>query len=172
MRTWTLGVIVGTIALASACTQAAPPAPAPPPDDHAAAEAAIRAKDEAWAKSAADNKADTWMTYYTDDVAAFAPGEPMAVGTAAVRKTMDNFLATPALKVSWTTKKVEAAKSGDLGYSYGTYEMTFKDAKGKAMSDHGKYVEVWRKQADGSWKCSADIFNSDLPAPVAVKPSR
>jgi ketosteroid isomerase-like protein len=168
MRIRSIGLIIGALAVAAGCAQPAP-APAPPPDEHAAAEAAIRAADEAWAKSAADNNVDTWMSHYTDDVATFAPGEPMAVGTDAVRKSMVAFLGTPALKVSWKTAKVEAAKSGELGYSYGTYEMTFKDAKGKALSDHGKYVETWRKQADGSWKCAADIFNSDLAAPVPVK---
>ena len=35
--------------------------------------------------------------------------------------------------------------------------------------DHGKYVEVWNKQADGKWKAVADIFNSDLP--VATPPA-
>jgi ketosteroid isomerase-like protein len=73
------------------------------------------------------------------------------------------FLATPGLKVSWKTTKVEAAKSGEIGYSYGTYEMTFNDAKGKPMSDRGKYLEVWKKQSDGTWKCAADMFSSDLP---------
>jgi len=38
-----------------------------------------------------------------------------------------------------------------------------KDPKGVASADHGKFVEVWRKQADGKWKCAVDIFNSDIP---------
>ena len=32
------------------------------------------------------------------------------------------------------------------------------------VADRGKFVEVWKKQADGKWKVVADIFNSDLPA--------
>jgi ketosteroid isomerase-like protein len=45
--------------------------------------------------------------------------------------------------------------------------MTVKDAKGKSVPDRGKLIEVFRKQADGSWKTVADMFNSDLPAPAA-----
>jgi ketosteroid isomerase-like protein len=161
-------LLVGfAVALASSCTSAPPPAPAPPPDEHAAAEAAIRAADEEWAQSAAANNVETWLSHYSDDVAVLPPNEPMAVGKNAARKTMEAFLATPGLKVTWKTQKVEAAKSGELGYVYGTYEMSFKDAKGKPMSDHGKYVEAWRKQSDGSWKCVADIFNTDVPMPAA-----
>jgi len=40
------------------------------------------------------------------------------------------------------------------------------DASGKPVNDHGKYVEVWEKQADGKWKCGTDIWNSDLPVPA------
>ena len=43
--------------------------------------------------------------------------------------------------------------------------MTVNDAKGKPVTDRGKYVEAWKKQADGAWKVVEDIYNSDLPAP-------
>jgi ketosteroid isomerase-like protein len=58
---------------------------------------------------------------------------------------------------------VEVARSSDLAYATGTYESSMKDSRGKLVTDHGKYVEVWKKQADGKWKTVADIFNSDLP---------
>ena len=48
----------------------------------------------------------------------------------------------------------------------GIYEEMTIDASGKPVKEHGKYVKVWQKQADGKWKCSADIWNSDLPVPV------
>ena len=38
------------------------------------------------------------------------------------------------------------------------------DAKGKPIRDTGKILEIWKKQADGSWKCAVDTWNSDLPA--------
>jgi ketosteroid isomerase-like protein len=33
------------------------------------------------------------------------------------------------------------------------------------VEDRGKYLEIWKRQADGSWKVALDIFNSDLPLP-------
>jgi ketosteroid isomerase-like protein len=45
--------------------------------------------------------------------------------------------------------------------------LTTPDPAGKPVTDRGKYVTIWKKQADGSWKVIADIFNSDLPMPAA-----
>ena len=61
------------------------------------------------------------------------------------------------------------AKSGDMAYMTGTYEMATMDATGKPAMDRGKYLEVWEKQADGKWKCGADAFNTDLPLADAKK---
>ena len=63
--------------------------------------------------------------------------------------------------------RVEAASSGDLGYLYGTYDMSFDGPKGQRISDRGKILEIWKKQPDGSWKCIVDTWNSDLPAAPA-----
>jgi len=66
---------------------------------------------------------------------------------------------------------VEVARSSDLAYLMGVYQLTMKDPQGKPVMDQGKLVEVWKKQADGKWKTVADIFNSDLPpaAPLEKK---
>jgi hypothetical protein len=47
----------------------------------------------------------------------------------------------------------------------GTYTMSTKQSLNSApVTEQGKYVEVWKKQADGKWKVVADIFNTDAPA--------
>jgi len=58
---------------------------------------------------------------------------------------------------------VEASRSGDLAVSTGTYELTYNDPAGKLVTERGKYLEVWRKQADGTWRMVVESFNSDLP---------
>jgi ketosteroid isomerase-like protein len=65
--------------------------------------------------------------------------------------------------------KVEVAKAGDLAYVSGTYEETMTDASGKPGKDRGKYLEIFRKQTDGTWKCIRDIWNSDLPASATTE---
>ena len=46
----------------------------------------------------------------------------------------------------------------------GVYELTVSPPGGGTISDKGKYVVVYRQQADGTWKAVADIFNSSQPA--------
>jgi ketosteroid isomerase-like protein len=147
----------------------APQQPAAPPDTRAADEAAVRKADEDWSAVAKTNQADAWVAFYSDDAVIFPPNGEMTSGKENIHKAIGEFLSMPGLSLSWKTTKVATARSGELAYSYGAYEMSAKGPKGKPITDHGKYLEVWKKQADGSWKCSEDIWNSDVPAAPPAK---
>jgi ketosteroid isomerase-like protein len=68
--------------------------------------------------------------------------------------------------LTWEPKKAEVAKSGDLGWTWGTYELRTMDGEGKPIVRYGKYVNVWRRQKDGTWKVILDMGNaSPAPAP-------
>lgn len=125
---------------------------------------AIRKADQDWMAAFSTKDASKAASFVASDGAVYPPNAPAAQGTEAVTKLFNDFYKTPDIKLTWTPTLVEAAKSGELGFSSGTYEMTFKDPAGKMVNDHGKYVTVWQKQHDGSWKAIRDIFNSDLPS--------
>jgi ketosteroid isomerase-like protein len=133
------------------------------PDNRAADAAAVQKTDADWSAAAQAKQTDTWVAFYADDAVVLPPNAEMATSKDAIRKAITDLLARPGLSVSWQTTKAEAARSGDLAYTYGTYELTSNDAKGRPTTDHGKYSEVWKKQADGSWKCIVDMWSSDLP---------
>ena len=125
-------------------------------------EKAIRDADEAWSNAASAKDVDKTVAFYSDDAVVMPPNAERATTKEAIRKVWKDIL-TDA-KVSWKVSKIEVAKSGDIGFVSGTYEVTMNDVvTGKPVNDHGKYLEVWEKQADGSWKCGADIWNSDIP---------
>ena len=69
--------------------------------------------------------------------------------------------AMPGAGLSFTATAVEVARSEDLAWEHGTYEFATTDKKGKTTTDKGKYLTVWKKQADGSWKVVADMDNPD-----------
>src|SRR5580700_9569933 len=141
-----------------------------PPDTRAADEKTIRNLDAQWSKTAAARDVDGTVSYYTDDASLLAPNAPIASDRQSIRAAWASLL-TPDTSLTWQASKLEVARSGELAYLVGVYQMTTKDAQGKPASDTGKFVEVWKKQADGKWKVVADIFNTDLPA-LAPAPAR
>ena len=57
----------------------------------------------------------------------------------------------------------EAARSADLGYTYGRYTLTPADPAGDP--ERGHYVRVWTRNRAGQWKLAVDV-NVPLPAPA------
>ena len=137
-----------------------------PPDTRAADEAAIRKTDAEWVKAGQSKQLDAWMAFYADDATVLPPNGPTATNRESIRKIIAELMALPGASINWQLTKVEVARSGDIGYGYGTYELTFNDPKGKPVNDRGKVLEIWKKQADGNWKCIVDTWNTDMPLPA------
>jgi len=135
-------------------------------------EQAVRDADAQWSKAAAAKDLDKTVSYYSNDAIVMPPNASSATTKDAIRKVWQDLLTSPGVAISWKATKVEVAKSGDIGFVSGTYEVTMNDASGKPVNDRGKYLEVWEKQADGKWKCGADIWNSDLPASAPASPEK
>lgn len=68
--------------------------------------------------------------------------------------------ASPARGVlSWEPKEAEVSESADMGYTWGEYKFKYTTTEGTEEVSHGKYLNVWRVQPDGSWKVVVDIGN-------------
>jgi ketosteroid isomerase-like protein len=125
---------------------------------------AVRAADQEWMKVFAAKNLEKSVAFCDESGAVLSSNAPAANGRDAIAKLFSGFFQLANLKISWLPNRADVAKSGELGYTSGAYEMTFNDPTGKTISDKGKYVTVWKKQTDGSWKVLLDIFNTDLPA--------
>jgi len=141
------------------------------PDTHDADVRALKDLEAKWNTEYAARKVDPLLAHYTDDAVLMAPGEPAAAGKSAVRKMLTDMVNDPAMSLKFQASNVDVAKSGDLGYTQGTYTMTATDRVSKhVINDHGSYVTVYRKQADGSWKAVSDIASSAAPPPAPAHP--
>jgi uncharacterized protein (TIGR02246 family) len=149
------------------CTQAPAPAPAPP-DTRAADEKTIRDGEVAWVKDFAAKDMDKIVAHYADNGTVLMPDAPIMAGKDAIRAGMKDVVTDPKFSLDLVTGKVEVSSGGDLAYSQGSYTVTATDARTKKLTtEKGKYVEVYKKQADGSWKIVEDINNADAPAKPA-----
>jgi sulfatase modifying factor 1 len=81
-------------------------------------------------------------------------GAPTLIGAAAILAALAKYPAD--LKLDWTPQEATVADSGELGFTWGYYVATFHNASGKLVTTRGKYLDVWRRQSDGSWRWIAD----------------
>ena len=135
------------------------------------AERTLRDLDAQWSKAAAAKDLEQTIAYYSDDAIVLPPNTASATTSEAIRNAWKDLLASPGFVITWKPIRVELGKSADLAWVSGTYEVTMNDPTGKPIHDRGKYLEVWKRQPDGNWKCGADMWNSDLagPAPAAAE---
>ena len=105
---------------------------------------------------------DAFLEFFADDAVALVP-EPAS--------WKDRLRAGPAVpfterELLWEPRVGDIASSAELGWLTGP--STFTNKKENAAPQHGNYLSVWRKQADGSWKVYLDI-GSDSPTPVPFR---
>ena len=130
-------------------------------DDSGTAAEQVRNVDEQWSATAGKNDLEGTLAFYADGAVVLPGNAPIATDKKAIQELWAGMLG-PNSAVSWKVTKAEVAKSGELGYLYGTYELTIKDPKGgPSEHDRGKMVEIWKKQADGKWKCIADRLSEE-----------
>jgi len=124
----------------------------------AAAEDAIRTASADSVRAAQAKDLEKTVSYYAPNAIMFGVGAPVQ-GIEGIRKVWQQLLATPNLQMKLTTISIEVSRSADLGWEYGSFEANSTDAKGKPVTQKGKYVVIWKLQPDGSWKIEADLSN-------------
>ncbi|HJZ51751.1 MAG TPA: SgcJ/EcaC family oxidoreductase [Candidatus Acidoferrales bacterium] len=132
-----------------------------PADTRASDEAAIRAASAAWSQASTAKDIDKAVSFYGDGAVVMSPKAPAVHGSENIRKGWAEGFATPGPGLSWRTTAVEVARSGDLAYENGTYDFVTTGKDGKTSDEKGKYLVIWKKQADGAWKVAVDMDNTD-----------
>jgi uncharacterized protein (TIGR02246 family) len=99
-----------------------------------------------------------------DDAVDLPPNRPAVIGKEAIR----SFVQSDFNRFTWdfTDEIVEVEVSGDLAVMWTNYSVTLspKDG-GEPIESSGKWLKVLKRQSDGSWKFSRNIWNSDNPPP-------
>ncbi|MBZ5681843.1 MAG: nuclear transport factor 2 family protein [Acidobacteriia bacterium] len=160
LRNTSLIVCLTLAVLAVGCSNA----PAPPPDTRVADVQAVKNLEAAAAKDANAKDAEKWAGFFAEDASGLFPGAGILNGRAAIKAAIAPLFADPNFSLSLQSTRAMASKGGDMVYLQGTYTMTMTDPKTKKpMTDKGKYLTIFTKQPDRSWKAIADTYNSDSP---------
>jgi ketosteroid isomerase-like protein len=126
-------------------------------------EAALRQALDIEMKAANEADAAGWASVYAHDAIVLRPHAPAVQGREAIQQ----WLATLPPISNAKGEGLEIVGYGDLAYLRGTYTMTFSIPGAPApIDEQGKFLQIYRKQSDDSWKMTREIYNSDLPLAV------
>jgi ketosteroid isomerase-like protein len=126
---------------------------------------AITAFNARYLKAINDGDIATLSSLTNDDHMMISPNRPAVAGKAA--NDVANDRTFQASKIDETWMPAETVIDGDLAYQRGTFTVIASPkAGGTAHTTHGNFLRIYRRQRDGSWWMTRDMFSSDQ-APAA-----
>ncbi len=114
-----------------------------------------------FAKDVANRGGAAFADWFADDAVALSNGKAAVVGKVAIERSAA--WSPKDYQLTWTPTDAAMGPSGDMGYTWGHFEGRSKDANGNPVTTSGRYITIWRKQSDGSWKVVLDA-GADEPA--------
>ena len=101
----------------------------------------------------------TCAGFYAEDATLFLSDRPPVRGRAAIQATLEEYASAGAKLVP--VEPLEIRSSGDMGVCAGTYVFKVPNENGMSVEERGKFVTVFMRQPDGSWKAVIDSLLSD-----------
>jgi ketosteroid isomerase-like protein len=103
-----------------------------------------------------------FAAWFADDAVSLSNGRAPVVGRTAIaaNATWD----PKAYQLTWTPTAAQMGPSNDMGFTWGHYEGRSRDAHGEPILVTGRYMTVWRKLPDGTWKVALDASATEPPA--------
>lgn len=134
----------------------------------AAAEAVLLEADRAFDAATAARGEAGFASFLSDDMTTIRADQPIVRGKGAFLEGWKSVFTTPGLSLRWQPQLARISDDGTMGFTVGTYTTTRSENGEARVVGSGKYVTIWRKQSDGTWKV---IFDSGVPdtPPAAPK---
>lgn len=103
------------------------------------------------------------VALHAQDALLLSPDGPAERGSEAVKSGFKELLDEGWKNISFTS--VELGSGGDLAYHVGNFSVDFPTSSGESKRVMGKYVDIYKRHKDGSWKIHVTSFNFDEPLP-------
>ena len=125
-------------------------------------EAAIAAFNKRYLQAINDGDMATLSSLTTEGHIMIPPGRLPLVGKPA--NDAANGRAFQQFKIDETWTPLETVVAGDWAYQRGTFTVAATPkAGGEARNTRGNFLRIYRRQPDGSWRMTRDMFNSEQP---------
>lgn len=115
-----------------------------------------------WKQAYEAGDAASLASLYAEDAVYMAPYMGAIRGRAAIQTRLAEAMGEMTSR-QITIDRTDAGASGDLAYGIGTYNLQMGlEGMDEPMNDNGKYVTLSKRDADGSWKIYAHIWNTSM----------
>lgn len=115
-----------------------------------------------FAAAVATGGGKTFASWFADDAVSLSNGRPAVLGRGAIAAGAN--WDPKAYQLTWTPAGAQMGPSNDMGFTWGHYEGRSKDSHGEPVTVNGRYITVWKKLADGTWKVAMDASATEPPA--------
>jgi ketosteroid isomerase-like protein len=102
-----------------------------------------------------------FASWFADDAVSLSNKQAPVIGKTAI--AADANWDPKQYQLAWTPQGGQMSPSGDMGYTWGHYEGTSKDRNGNPVKTTGRYMTIWKKMPDGSWKVALDSSSEEPP---------
>jgi ketosteroid isomerase-like protein len=110
--------------------------------------------EERFAKDVLERGGAAFVDWFAEDGVTLGNGKAPVVGRVAIAKSAT--WSPQSYQLTWTPTEAQMGPSGDIGYTWGHFEGRSKDAAGNPVITTGRYITIWRKQANGAWRVVLD----------------
>jgi ketosteroid isomerase-like protein len=111
--------------------------------------------------SRAKGMAAAFIEYVAEDGVLLRPYSYPIIGKEKISELMNQDDGT-VFTLIWMPLDADIAESGEIGYTYGTWEMKIQNADKTEEIRKGTYATVWKKNKEGKWKFVLDTGNPGL----------
>jgi ketosteroid isomerase-like protein len=114
-----------------------------------------------FAKDVAERGGAGFASWFAADGVLLGNGAAPVVGKVAVEKSAN--WSPKDYQLTWTPTDAMMGPSGEMGYTWSHYEGHSKDKYGNSVETSGRFITIWSKQPDDSWKVALDAGANDPP---------
>jgi uncharacterized protein (TIGR02246 family) len=128
------------------------------------ARAEIERLGQQWEEAANTGQVERLMEVYAPDAVILPPGGPIIEGSETIRELFRQEFERFDTKIAFTTTEIEV--EGDMAYRRGRYVWRGTPrGTGQPLETRNKFLEIWKRQPDGTWRIAVDMWNpAESPA--------
>ena len=114
-----------------------------------------------FSQAVAEGGGKAFATWFAEDAVTLNNGKPATLGRGAI--TANATWNPKEYVLTWVAQGAQMGPSNDMGFTWGHYEGRSTDKNGQAIVTTGRYITVWKKLPDGSWKVAMDASAQEPP---------